>query len=139
MIATDHAPHTLEEKNNTYFNAPSGGPLVQHALLAMMEKVEEGKISIERVVEKMAHAPATLFNIADRGYIREGYFADLVIVDAVKTDVTKESLLYKCGWSPFEGVTFSNRIHSTFVNGELVYANGNIIEGQSGSRLLFNR
>jgi dihydroorotase len=139
VIATDHAPHTLEEKNNTYFNAPSGGPLVQHALLAMMEKVEEGKITIERVVEKMAHSPATLFKIVDRGYIREGYFADLVIVDAVKTAVTKESLLYKCGWSPFEGVTFSNRIHSTFVNGELVYANGNVLEGQFGSRLLFNR
>ncbi|MEJ6616225.1 MAG: dihydroorotase [Crocinitomicaceae bacterium] len=139
VIATDHAPHTLEEKNNNYFNAPSGGPLVQHALLAMMEKVEEGKITIERVVEKMAHSPATLFKIVDRGYIREGYFADLVIVDALETVVTKESLLYKCGWSPFEGVTFSNRIHSTFVNGELVYANGNVLEGQFGSRLLFNR
>ncbi|MEJ6584186.1 MAG: dihydroorotase [Crocinitomicaceae bacterium] len=139
VIATDHAPHTLEEKNNNYFNAPSGGPLVQHALLAMMEKVEEGKITIERVVEKMAHSPATLFKIVDRGYIREGYFADLVIVDALETVVKKESLLYKCGWSPFEGVTFSNRIHSTFVNGELVYANGNVLEGQFGSRLLFNR
>ena len=138
VIATDHAPHTIEEKNNTYFNAPSGGPLVQHALLAMLEKVEEGKISIERVVEKMAHSPAILFNIVDRGYIREGYFADLVIVDSNKTEVTKESLLYKCGWSPFEGVTFSNSIHSTFVNGQLVYSEGKIIEGQTGSRLLFN-
>ena len=139
VIATDHAPHTIEEKSNTYFAAPSGGPLVQHALLAMLEKVEEGKISIERVVEKMAHAPAILFNIVDRGYIREGYFADLVIVDSIKTEVTKDSLLYKCGWSPFEGVTFSNSIHSTFVNGQLVYAEGQIIEGQSGSRLLFKR
>lgn len=139
VIATDHAPHTIEEKSNTYFAAPSGGPLVQHALLAMLEKVEEGKISIERVVEKMAHAPAILFNIVDRGYIREGYFADLVIVDSIKTEVTKDSLLYKCGWSPFEGVTFSNSIHSTFVNGQLVYAEGEIIEGQSGSRLLFKR
>ncbi len=138
VIATDHAPHTLEEKNNTYFNAPSGGPLVQHALLAMLEKVEEGKISIERVVEKMAHSPAILFNIVDRGYVREGYFADLVIVDSNKTEVTKESLLYKCGWSPFEGFTFSNSIHSTFVNGQMVYSEGKIIEGQTGSRLLFN-
>ncbi len=138
VIATDHAPHTLEEKNNTYFNAPSGGPLVQHALLAMLEKVEEGKISIERVVEKMAHSPAILFNIVDRGYVREGYFADLVIVDSNKTEVTKKSLLYKCGWSPFEGFTFSNSIHSTFVNGQMVYSEGKIIEGQTGSRLLFN-
>jgi len=139
VVATDHAPHTLEEKNNTYFNAPSGGPLVQHALLAMLEKVEEGKIEIERVVEKMAHAPATLFRIVDRGYIREGYFADLVVVDKVKSKVTKDSILYKCGWSPFEGFTFSNSIHSTFVNGELVYSGGKIIDGQAGARLLFNR
>lgn len=137
VIATDHAPHTIEEKNNSYFSAPSGGPLVQHALLAMLEKVEEGKISIERVVEKMAHAPAILFNIIDRGYIREGYFADLVVVDSNKTEVTKESLLYKCGWSPFEGVTFSNSVHLTFVNGQMVYSDAKIIEGYSGSRLLF--
>lgn len=139
VIATDHAPHTLEEKNNSYFNAPSGGPLVQHALLAMLEKVKEGKISIERVVEKMAHAPAILFNIVDRGYIREGYFADLVIIDEVKSEVTKASILYKCGWSPFEGVTFSNSIHSTLVNGEFVFNKGKVIEGTNGSRLLFNR
>ena len=104
----------------------------------MLEKVEEGKISIERVVEKMAHSPAILFNIVDRGYVREGYFADLVIVDSNKTEVTKKSLLYKCGWSPFEGFTFSNSIHSTFVNGQIVYSEGKIIEGQTGSRLLFN-
>lgn len=139
VIATDHAPHTIEEKNNTYFSAPSGGPLVQHALLAMLEKVEEGKISIERVVEKMAHAPAILFGIVDRGFIREGYFADLVIVDKSKTEVTKESLLYKCGWSPFEGTTFSNSIHATFVNGQLIYSEGKINEQHNGSRLLFNR
>lgn len=140
VIATDHAPHTIEEKNNTYFNAPSGGPLVQHALLAMLEKVEEGKITIEKVVEKMAHAPATLFNIIDRGFIREGYFADIVIVDPnKKTEVTKSSLLYKCGWSPFEGFEFSNSIDSTIVNGELVYSKGNIIEAGNGLRLLFNR
>lgn len=140
VIATDHAPHTLEEKQNTYFKAPSGGPLVQHALMAMLEKVKEGKISIERVVEKMAHAPALMFEIEHRGYIREGYHADLVVVDPEKNyTVSKENILYKCGWSPFEGVTFSNSIHSTYVNGNLVYANGDIIEGTTGQRLLFNR
>ena len=140
VIATDHAPHTLEEKNNSYFSAPSGGPLVQHALLAMLEKVKEGKITIEKVVEKMAHAPAVLFRMEDRGYIREGYFADIVVVDPIeKSTVTKESLLYKCGWSPFEGVTFSNKILKTFVNGKLVYSNGIINEISGGSRLLFNR
>lgn len=140
VIATDHAPHTIEEKEGTYFNAPSGGPLVQHALLAMLEKVEQGVISIERVVEKMAHAPAILFEVTDRGYIREGYYADLVIVDPSKSlTVTKENILYKCGWSPFEGVSFSNEIAMTFVNGNKVYENGQIIEGSKGSRLLFNR
>lgn len=140
IIATDHAPHTLEEKHNSYFKAPSGGPLVQHALLAMLTKVDEGKISLERVVEKMAHAPATLFQVKDRGYLREGYFADLVVVDPNEvTAVTKDSLLYKCGWSPFEGLTFNNRIHSTYVNGNLVYQDGQIVEGSNGSRLLFNR
>lgn len=138
VIATDHAPHTLEEKNQSYFKAPSGGPLVQHALQAMLEKVKEGKISIERVVEKMAHAPAILFKIQNRGYIREGYFADLVVVDAVSQTVTKENLLYKCGWSPFEGTTFSHSILKTFVNGNLVYDNGNIIEGTKGARMTFN-
>lgn len=140
VIATDHAPHTLEEKDNSYFKAPSGGPLVQHALLAMLEKVEEGKISIERVVEKMAHAPAVLFQVQDRGYLREGYFADIVVVDPKSNyEVTKSNILYKCGWSPFEGVNFSNAIDSTFVNGNLVYSKGAIIEGANGSRLLFNR
>jgi dihydroorotase len=138
VIATDHAPHTLEEKNQSYFKAPSGGPLVQHALQAMLEKVKEGKISIERVVEKMAHAPAILFKIQNRGYIREGYFADLVVVDAVSQTVTKENLLYKCGWSPFEGTTFSHSILKTFVNGNLVYDNGKIIEGTKGARMTFN-
>lgn len=140
VVATDHAPHTLEEKNNKYLNAPSGGPLVQHALLAMLEKVDEGMISIEKVVEKMAHAPADLFRIEDRGYIREGYFADLVVVDsASKITVNKDNLLYKCQWSPFEGHTFNHTIDKTFVNGNLVYGNGVIIEGSIGSRLLFNR
>ncbi len=138
VIATDHAPHTLEEKNQSYFKAPSGGPLVQHALQAMLEKVKEGKISIERVVEKMAHAPAILFKIQNRGFIREGYFADLVVVDAISQTVTKENLLYKCGWSPFEGTTFSHSILKTFVNGNLVYDNGKIIEGTTGARMTFN-
>ena len=140
VIATDHAPHTIEEKASSYFNAPSGGPLVQHALLAMLEKVKQGKISLEKVVEKMAHSPAVLFAVKDRGYIREGYFADLVVVDpARELLVEKSNLLYKCGWSPFEGVTFSNRIDKTFVNGNLVYANDGIIEGTLGSRLTFSR
>lgn len=139
VIATDHAPHTIEEKEQSYFKAPSGGPLVQHALLAMLEKVEQGLISIERVVEKMSHAPAILFRIEDRGFIREGYHADLVIVDTeTETTVTKNNLLYKCGWSPFDGYTFSNSIHSTYVNGRKVYEKGEIFEVGSGDRLLFN-
>jgi dihydroorotase len=138
VIATDHAPHTLEEKSQSYFKAPSGGPLVQHALQAMLEKVKQGKISIERVVEKMAHAPAILFKIENRGFIREGYFADLVVVDAIPQTVSKENLLYKCGWSPFEGTTFSHSIVKTFVNGNLVFDNGKIIEGTTGARMTFN-
>ncbi|MCH2224858.1 MAG: dihydroorotase [Crocinitomicaceae bacterium] len=140
IIATDHAPHTIEEKNNLYFNAPSGGPLVQHGLLAMLEKAKEGKISIERVVEKMAHAPAILFEIEDRGFIREGYYADLVIVNpSEEYKVTKENILYKCGWSPFEGVNFSHTVDTTLVNGNVVYKSGEIVEATQGSRLLFNR
>ena len=140
VIATDHAPHTIEEKEQTYFKAPSGGPLVQHALLAMLEKSKQGVISLERVVEKMAHAPAVLFRVDRRGYIREGYHADLVVVDPNRTHtVTKENLLYKCGWSPFEGTTFSHTIDSTYVNGRLVYSDGKIIESGIGSRLYFNR
>lgn len=140
VIATDHAPHTIQEKNNSYLSAPSGGPLVQHALLSMLQKAEEGKISIERIVDKMAHAPATLFRIENRGYIREGYFADIVVVDTKSNyAVTKENIIYKCGWSPFEGVQFSNSIDSTYVNGLKVYDNGSIIEAGNGSRLIFNR
>lgn len=140
VIATDHAPHTLDEKANSYFNAPSGGPLVQHALLAMLEKSKDGLITMEKVVEKMAHSPAILFEIEDRGFIREGYFADLVLVDpAVSTTVSKDNILYKCGWSPFEGVTFSNTISATYVNGNCVYEDGKIIESALGSRLTFNR
>lgn len=140
VVATDHAPHKLEEKNNKYLSAPSGGPLVQHALLAMLEKVEDGVISLERVVEKMAHAPADLFRIEERGYVREGYYADLVVVDPKAShSVKKDTILYKCGWSPFEGHTFNHSISSTFVNGNLVYNDGKIIEGSTGSRLSFNR
>ncbi len=140
VVATDHAPHTIEEKENSYLNAPSGGPLVQHALMAMLEKVEQGKISIERLVEKMAHAPAILFRVEERGYIREGYFADLVVIDPTKSyTVTKENILYKCGWSPFEGVNFSNSVEMTFVNGNMVYRNGLVLDGTIGSRLTFNR
>lgn len=140
VIATDHAPHTIEEKENSYLNAPSGGPLVQHGLLAMLERVEQKKISIERLVEKMAHAPAILFKVQERGYIREGYFADLVVIDPSQDyTVTKENILYKCGWSPFEGVNFSNSVAMTFVNGNMVYRNGLVLDGTIGSRLLFNR
>lgn len=141
VIATDHAPHTLEEKAQKYMKAPSGGPLVQHALLAMLEKVKEGRITIEKVVEKMAHAPAVLFQISERGYIREGYYADLVLVDPnQKVTVDKSNVLYKCGWSPFEGVTFHHQIEKTFVNGNLVYSNtGGVDASIKGQRLLFNR
>jgi dihydroorotase len=139
VIATDHAPHTLEEKNQSYFKAPSGGPLVQHALPAMLEKMHQGMISIEKIVEKMAHNPAILFQIEKRGFIREGYFADLVVIDKRPTIVTKESLLYKCGWSPFEGTIFNYSVDQTFVNGNRVYAEGKIIEGTVGVRMTFNR
>ena len=140
VIATDHAPHTLEEKGQNYLNAPSGGPLVQHALLAMLEKSIQGVISVERIVEKMAHAPADLFRINNRGYIKEGYFADLVEINPThKTAVNRTNLLYKCGWSPFEGITFNHEVSRTFVNGRLVYEDGKIIEGGNGKRLVFNR
>lgn len=140
VIATDHAPHTLEEKNNLYSKAPSGGPLVQHAVIAILEKVKEGVISMEKAVEKMSHNPAKLFQIEKRGFIREGYFADLVLIDTNKSQtVSKENILYKCGWSPFEGTTFSNSITHTFVNGNLVYENGKFNENNFGKRLTFNR
>lgn len=139
VVATDHAPHTLEEKNNSYLNAPSGGPLVQHALLSMFEHAKNGKISIERIVEKMAHNPAILFRIEKRGYLREGYFADLVVVKPKASEVVaKENLLYQCQWSPFEGTKFSYSIDKTFVNGSLVYDRGQIIEAGVGKRLSFN-
>jgi len=140
VVATDHAPHTLEEKEHSYFKAPSGGPLVQHSLVAMLEMSKQGLISIERVIEKMCHAPADLFRIDRRGYIREGYYADLVLVDPNQPwVVSAENILYKCGWSPFEGSEFSHKVIATFVNGHLVYAFGDVISGIQGKRLKFNR
>jgi len=140
VIATDHAPHTLEEKNNTYFNTPSGGPLVQHALPAMLAFVEKGKISLEKVAEKMCHNPAICFKVENRGFIREGYFADLVLVDLNKPwEVAKENILYKCGWSPFEGETFNSQITHTFVNGHIAYEYGCFDETSRGMRLTFDR
>lgn len=140
VIATDHAPHTLEEKNNVYTSAPSGGPLVQHALPAMLEKYHGGKISLEKIVEKMCHNPAKLFQIKKRGFIREGFYADLVVLDLNDSwTVTKENIAYKCGWSPFEGNSFKSRITHTFVNGHLAYENGNFSEERKAMRLTFNR
>ncbi len=140
IIATDHAPHTLEEKNNSYLKAPAGGPMVQHALPAMLEFYKQGKISLEKIAEKMSHAVADCFQIEKRGYIREGYFADLVLVDLEKPwTVTKENILYKCGWSIFEGQQFSSSITHTFVNGHLAYANGHFDESVKGKRMTFNR
>jgi dihydroorotase len=138
VIATDHAPHTLNEKNQSYTKAASGGPLVQHSLVAMLEKSREEKISIERVVEKMSHAVADLFRIEKRGYIREGYWADLVLVNLNSPwTVTKENIYAKCGWSPFEGITFCSQVEKTFVNGNLVFDKGIFNEAQKGTRLLF--
>ena len=140
IIATDHAPHTLEEKNNTYFNAPSGGPLVQHALVAMLELYHQGKIRLEKIVEKMCHAPAICFQVENRGFIREGYAADLVLVEIDNPwEVNKDNILYKCAWSPFEGNTFKSRVTHTWVNGHLAYQNGSFDESQKGHRLTFNR
>jgi dihydroorotase len=140
VIATDHAPHLMEEKKQSYFKAPSGGPLVQHSVVAMLEMSHQGKISIERVVEKMAHNPSILFRIKDRGFIREGYFADLVLVDMNDPWVVEEkNILAKCGWSPFQGQTFKSSVTHTFVSGYLAYENGMINNGQMGQRLLFDR
>lgn len=140
VIATDHAPHTLEEKDNVYTKAPSGGPLVQHALVALLEKHLEGKISIEKIVEKMCHNPAILFDIENRGYIKEGYFADLVVLDTNKPwRVEKENILYKCGWSPFEGHVFKSQVTHTFVNGHLAYHNGKVNEQRASKKLSFKR
>lgn len=139
VIATDHAPHTLDEKMQAYLQAPSGGPLVQHALPAMLELYRQGKISLEKIVEKMAHNPAICFNIQDRGFIREGYFADLVLVDTKqKVEVRKENILSKCAWSPFEGTVFHSAITHTIVSGHLAFEQGVFNESQMGQRMLFN-
>ncbi|SHH48564.1 dihydroorotase [Flavobacterium johnsoniae] len=140
VIATDHAPHTKEEKAQSYLKAPSGGPLVQHAVVAMFEAHHQGKISVEKIVEKMCHNPAKIFKIEKRGFIKEGYFADLVIVNpSLPWSVNSDNILYKCGWSPFEGTTFKSRITHTFVNGEMVYNNFKVKDIRAGKRLLFDR
>jgi dihydroorotase len=140
VIATDHAPHTIEEKRHNYFNAPSGGPLVQHSIVAMLEFHRQGKIKLEKVVEKMSHHPAILFQIDRRGFVREGYFADLVLVDTNKPwTVQKENILAKCGWSPFEGQTFHSKITHTWVSGHAAFKNGRFNEDKMGERLQFLR
>ena len=140
VIATDHAPHTLEEKCNPYLTCPSGGPLVQHAVVAMFEAHHQGKISVEKIVEKMCHNPAKIFKIEKRGFIKEGYYADIAIVNAyLPWNVKKENIIAKCGWSPFEGYNFKSRVTHTFVNGKLVYHNGKVKEAKAGQRLLFER
>ena len=140
VIATDHAPHTLEEKQQSYLKAPSGGPLVQHAVVAMFEANHQGKISVEKIVEKMCHNPAKIFKIEKRGFIKEGFYADLVIVNpGLPWNVKKENILAKCGWSPFDGYNFKSRITHTFVNGELVYHNFKVKDIPVGKRLLFDR
>ncbi len=138
VVATDHAPHTLEEKSQKYLQAPSGGPLVQHSLNLMWEHYRKGRITLEKLVEKMCHNPAILFRIEKRGFLRKGYKADLVLVDPEKSyTVQPDQLLYKCGWSPLEGETFHSRVTHTFVNGQLVYENGEVYEQPCGERLLF--
>ncbi len=140
IIATDHAPHTWDEKQQPYAQAPAGVPLVQHSLLLMLEYVKQGKISLEKLVEKMSHAPALCFNILDRGFIREGYFADLVLVDPERTTtVAKDNIHYRCGWSPFEGHSFPASIRYTLVNGDIVYEDGQLKEQVRGMRLKFDR
>ena len=140
VIATDHAPHTIEEKSQSYLKAPSGGPLVQHAIQAMWDLHFQGKISAEMIVQKMSHNVAELFQIKNRGFIREGYFADLVLINPKnKFTVTKSNILYKCGWSPFENHTFQVSIDKTFVNGELMYDNGKFKSDKIGKRLTFDR
>jgi len=140
IIASDHAPHTEIEKENSYFNCPSGGPMVQHTILSLLEESPKHGVSIEKIVEKIAHNPSKIFKIKKRGFIKEGYYADLVLVNPNSpTLVSKESLLYKCGWSPFEGVTFSSSIHSTILNGRVVYSNGVVNETPNAKKLVFDR
>ena len=140
VIATDHAPHTLDEKKQTYLKAPSGGPLVQHAVIAMFEAHHQGKITVEKIVEKMCHNPAKIFKIEKRGFIKVGYYADLVVINSgLPWSVKKENILSKCGWSPFEGYTFKSRITHTFVNGKLVYSGFKVKDIRAGKRMLFDR
>ena len=140
IIASDHAPHTEIEKENSYFNCPSGGPMVQHTIISLLDESPKHGVNIEKVIEKIAHNPAKIFNIKKRGFIREGYFADLVLIDPNSpTLVTKKSLLYKCGWSPFEGLTFNSSIHTTILNGRVVYSKGKINETPHGKKLVFER
>ena len=140
VIATDHAPHTMEEKQNSYFQAPSGLPLVQHALPSLLEHYHNGIFTLEMIVEKTSHAVADLFQIKDRGYIREGYWADLVLIDRNRpTSVDKSNILYHCGWSPFEGYTFRSSVIATLVSGNLTYFDGQFQDQQVGRRLLFER
>jgi len=138
LIATDHAPHTAEEKAQSYFKAPSGLPLIQHSLLMMLELVARGELDLKTVVQRMCHAPAQRFGVTDRGYVREGAYADLVLVDPkTPTAVTRESLLYRCGWSPFEGQEFSHSIASTWVNGEIAWDGRQVVHKPHGKRLEF--
>ncbi|MDO4225748.1 MAG: amidohydrolase family protein, partial [Bergeyella zoohelcum] len=140
VIATDHAPHTWEEKQNPYTSCPSGAPLVQHSLLVMLEAYKNGKISLEKIVEKMCHNPAIIFQIEKRGFVREGYKADLVLIDLdTEQTISKENIRYKCGWSPLEGEVFHSAVTHSFVNGHLAYENGKISEDKKGERLLFER
>jgi dihydroorotase len=140
VIATDHAPHTQKEKNNNYLNAPSGGPLVQHAMLALLELEERNEITLKQIVKKTSHDLAKCFKIKKRGYLRPGYYADIVLINRTKNQlVEKKDLLYKCGWSPFEGFKFNNKIQSTFVNGSRVFHNGKIIEKNCSKRLKFDK
>ena len=140
VIATDHAPHTLEEKSNQYFQSPSGGPLVQHSLVAMLEMYHQGIFSLEKITDKMCHSPAEVFSIKNRGYIKPGYFADLVLVNLNDPwTVNSDNILYKCKWSPFEGTTFKSKVVSTFVNGNLVYDKGIFFEETKGKALEFSR
>ena len=139
VVATDHAPHTWDEKQQTYFKAPAGLPLVQHALLSLLEQYHWGRFSLELIVQKTAHAPAIIFGVNERGFAREGYRADLVVVDLhTPYTVTRDNILYKCGWSPFEGYTFQSAILATLVNGEFAYHNGQVLPTPLGQRLEFS-
>ncbi len=140
IIASDHAPHTLEEKNNKYLSCPSGGPMVQHTILSLLQNCEKYGVSFEKIVEKIAHNPAIIFKVNNRGFIRKGYFADIVLIDTnTPTIVTKDSLLYKCGWSPFEGQKFDNSIYKTILNGNVVYEDGKVNSIPYGKKITFNR